>query len=382
MSREARVWRRLVFCIGLTLAIAPGSRADEPKPGDGQPEGWTDITPPPEPADRPLAVPGNAEPSLLDVPVVVPYRNHVPGVPVSGARTAPDVVLIRQKGWLATVLNGEADAPPAIGTFDPGGAVPEPAITALNIPDPPERPDAVSHEEIVVWGDRLERAREAVEQQLSDLGYRSTRDKDGRTLWRPVGLENRWKPRVWMDDDGWFTLETPAATFGGVQANMAQAPPGPPSISPAFDSVPSAPGVQATWRTSTRGQRFAAEARLVRQLAAVVEELRSAQGDRGLFVRLEGLPDELDRLWHDGDGPDGARYETVRERQSALLALWASRTRTRAGETVRRAIADYLLGEVEPEAPLPPDVVRAAERLCECALREARVEEAPAGEDR
>lgn len=307
---------------------------------------------------------------MLDPRAHPPWRDPVPGVPVAGARAAPRVVLIRQRSWLATVLNGEPDDGPKIGPLSEDGAVPIAAITARSIPEEPPRPDAVSDEEIVVWGDRLLRAREAVKHRLEDLGYKATRQRDGRTLWRPEGADNRWKPRVWMDDDGWFTLDTPATSFHKTELLVTPTQTGPPSVSPAFDARPDIVGYGATWRTSTRGQRFAAEARIARQLAAVVEALRTAQGDKGLFHRLEGLPDELDRIWHDGVASDGATYPTVRDRQSALLALWATRTRTRAGETVRRAIGDYLLAEVDPEAPLPPDLVREAERLCECSLDE------------
>jgi hypothetical protein len=368
---EARVGRWWIGLLGLGLAVAPASLAGEPhsEPSDGDED-------PQEPAldEVPVELWQGPVNPLLDARTVVPWRDTVHGVPVPGALRPPEVALQRRPNRLQAWIEGTPSERPEIGSLDRAGEVPEAAITARTIPEPPPRPAAASDEEIVVWGDRLERARAAVQQRLEDLGYKEGRTKDGRTHWTPEAREDRWKPRIWLDDDGWFTLDTPAATYEkvGFQNNSVRLPDAEfsPALSRNLEQVVS---YGPTFRTSTKGQRFAVEAKVTRQLTDVVEALRLAQGDRGLSFRLEGLPDELDRLWHEGLGPDGHAYPDVYSRQAALLQLWADRTRTRAGETVRRAIGNYLLGEVDPVSPLPPELVARAEARCECVLGEAIV---------
>ena len=111
---------------------------------------------------------------------------------------------------------------------------------------------------------------------------------------------------------------------------------------------------------------MAAEARVARQIHGYVGAIRDARSDGELLARLDAMVTELDAIWYGGRGPDGRRLASVDERKRAMLALWSTRTETSAGETVRAAIADYLLGQVDPESSLPTPMVAEAERACGC----------------
>lgn len=312
----------------------------------------------------------DAKPLSLDAkPTAIPYRSIVSGTPVPGARRMPAPPPRRPvgPGWLQRTLNQPAPERPEPSEPLPSDK-PHSRITARTIPPEPPRPAPLSDEEIIVWGDRLERARADVVRRLTDLGYAPGGMRNGRTTWKPTSAADSWKPRVIVDDDGWFELETPTVSGGRGTLDNAAMQPGVNNEGPAFDYAPpmAAPGVGGSF--AGKRVRQAAEARVVRQVWDVVHGLALAHEEEALIDRLEHLPDELDALWYEGRGPDGTWYPSVADRQEALLLLWSSRTRTRAGETVRARIADYLMVVVDPEARLDENLVETAQLRCGCVL--------------
>ena len=305
-------------------------------------------------------------------PTQVPYRSTVSGVPVVGVRKPPQPPprVYRGPGWLARTLNIE-DPPDRTPRAEvPSGDIAEPEITARSLPEPRPRPTALREDEIIVYGDRLELARARVTNRLTDMGYAPAGLKNGRQVWKPTSAQDSWKPRVIIDDDGWFELDTPAVS--GMRGDLSESAmqPGPTAEAPAFQYAPpmATPGVGGQF--AGKRVRQAAEARVARQIWDVVRDLAKAHQDEALIRTLEGLPDELDALWYEGRAPDGTWYADARARKEALLLLWATRTRTRAGETVRRRIGDYLIHVVDAESSLPADLVEQAEARCGCALFE------------
>lgn len=344
----------LVLIAALAVADEPGD-TDAPEPRD----------------DRPLAVP--PPPSM---PRATVWRSPATDVPPVRAPAPPP----RQYGgpnWLRRTLDIPDEPTPAEqraaeGTPReiPTGEITDAEITARNIPPQPPRPAPLTDYEIVVWGDRLEEARERVVERLTDLGYAPSEIRNGRTVWKPTGAHDGWKPRVIVDDDGWFELKTPVVSMGRANLDNAAMQPGVNNEGPAMDYQPpvAAPGV--SFSIAEKRKRMQAEARVTRQIWDVIRELGMAHSDTALIRRLEALPEELDALWYDGVGPDGEWYATTEERQEMLLWLWSSRTRTRAGETVRRKIADYLIAVVDAEVRLDADMLAEAEADCGCALFE------------
>lgn len=305
-------------------------------------------------------------------PTTIPYRSVVAGAPVPGALRMPEPPPRRSNmaGWVQRTLQMPDEPPPEPSAPVPSGDIVDGDITARTVPPPRPRPAPLSDNEIVVWGDRLEQARAKVEQRLTDLGYAPSGMQNGRTVWKPTGAQDSWKPRVIVDDDGWFSLRSPAVSGGRGQLDNAAMQPGLNNEGPAFDYAPpmASPGIGG--QIAGKRQKQNAEARVARQIWDVVRELSQAQVEEGLIRRLEILPDQLDALWYEGRGPDGTWYPTVEVRQQALLTLWATRTRTVSGETVRRRIADYLIAVVDAESSLNAELVAEAEARCGCALFE------------
>jgi hypothetical protein len=241
-------------------------------------------------------------------------------------------------------------------------------ITATSLPDATEWPRPYADDEIVVWGDRIEVAKKAIANKLESLGYRGHPQGDGRTLWRPTG-EDFWKPRVLIDDDGWYTVDTPTASMTGLELGKPVTIGAPDAMS-TVEQAPPPPTIGPRFTLTGRRVAKAAEARLVREIEPLVRDLRSAQADAGLAGRLDALPGVLDRLWRDGWDEEGDYYASQDDRQRALLAMWSSRTATRAGETVRVAIERYLEEIVDEEAGLSPALIAEAEVACGCRFGE------------
>lgn len=292
------------------------------------------------------------------------------GSPVPGAVPVP---MLRSEGtpsgpaWWTEFLGRQPRStvtPPGV----PSPEVPEPTITARTIPPPPPRPEGYSDEEIVVWGDRLESAKARVAERLERMGYSPGETRNGRTEWKPKQAGQRWKPRVVVDDDGWFTVHTPTVSSFAPSVQDTTPRAGGFEEAPAFAASRQTPTAGVGGRFAGKRVRMHAEARVVRQVADVVEELAEAHQENALVITVARLPDRLDLIWRGGLDEDGVELPTARDRQEALLALWANRTRTRAGETVRRLIGAYLLAEVDPEVRLAPDLVASAETRCGCRL--------------
>lgn len=278
--------------------------------------------------------------------------------------------MTRTPQWLSWAVKSkptEIRVGPDIPRPPVDNSVPEPEITARNLPDPPERPRALKQNEIIVWGERLESAHEAVAQKLHSMGYQNKRRGDGFSVWRPEGKENRWKPTVTVYDDGWFTVKSGLAAYQGLGVQqVAGTPAHGGSPAPSFDRAPGAPALSVGFAFATKRQKKAAEARVARQIHPYIMQIAEARADGKLLESLEELPNELDSVWYRGETVQGDALPTIISRQRFILDLWASRTRTRAGETIREAIADYLINEVHPESPLPSRFVRQAEQICGC----------------
>ncbi len=329
--------------------------------------------PPPPPSEAaskesfplvPWAAPGGPDAAIGPPPAVFegtwPHLHEPPFV--LPRRRTPD--------WLSWAVRDSATIPiRGPGPPEPYTPPPEPAITALTLPVAPPAPEPLKRNELIVWGNRLEKARELLAEKLQSMGYAEQRRGDGYTVWAPAEREDRWRPRVTVYDDGWYLVKSSAVSGGAPQITGAPGVPGHGgSIAPSFDRAPAVPGMGMGFAFSSRRQRQAAEARVARQIHTFVEGIREAQADGLLLARLDALPGELDVIWYGGRAPDGSRLASTDDRKRALLSMWASRTPTRGGETVRQAIADYLLGQVDPESPLSRALVAEAEAVCGCAF--------------
>lgn len=358
----SEVWLRVVV-LALASSLALGvARASDSAPSE----------PPADAPDQPLAVPAFplvpwASPGLPDAEIGPPPSSFQGTW--SARALEPPMIMPRRPppSWLAWAVRTPTPQPRSRSVpfiYEPP---PEPEITAMSVPaaPPPARP--LKRYEIVVWGERLQAAEQALAEKFDVMGYHQHRRGEGYTVWAPADPADRWRPKVTVYDDGWYTVKMGTVSGGTPGVVPVQGVPAHGHrTAPSFDRAPAAPAVGLGFAFSSRRQRMAAEARVARQIHGFVGAIRDARSDGELLARLDAMVTELDEIWYGGRGPDGRRLASLEERKRAMLALWSTRTETSAGETVRAAIADYLLGQVDPESALPGPLVAEAERACGC----------------
>jgi hypothetical protein len=227
---------------------------------------------------------------------------------------------------------GEPAEPSGGASGAASGAASEPASAAT---------EAAPSEEITVWGEAVERARQAVVDQVVGLGYDKVRDRGDRTVLRH---ELGYKGKVVLYDDGRLAVRrTPPK-------GRKLDPIGGTRIRPYFLCLidPWACVDLGSWSVSDRrwGQT---EDGVVEATADPLGALGDRMADAALATRLEDIPQALDALWTRGAPLQGTDpVPTYRERRAALLAFWDSRTETVWGQAVRDAVAAFVRAEVQP----------------------------------
>jgi hypothetical protein len=216
------------------------------------------------------------------------------------------------------------------------------ALLAFAGAQEPSAPTDVSEEVVVYARLRVAEAREAVIQELQDLGYTKLIEKDGAIVLRH---EDPWKGDVWLHDDGWMRIrrqpvrvEAPATPWG--KRNSATAWMG--CVLYPFACV--RPGGQIV---STR-KFMAVETRTAGAVEPDVAVWADRVADLAVDEKVGTLPDRLTALWEQGVPLDpGPPLEGVEARKLALLTYWESRTDTPWGEEVRAAVEAFVRSEVQ-----------------------------------
>lgn len=253
----------------------------------------------------------------------------------------------------ATVFCASAraeDAEPPKGAAPPGTE----AAAAAPVPG-----------EIVVFGDlEVARKRQAVINDLRQLGYRDGKRKDGYTLFRP---ESPWKPSVRVYDDGFVVLRRSPPRF------MHPGDPNKPlnylwCLPPFTPMCLRIGGVVVSKRKLTPQKERVASA-----LEPGLRGWRDAISARAMSERVgQELPDQLDALWLEGVhfDPRLPKVADPAERRRLILELWSNRTCTPEGQQVRDLIAAFILLEVQ-QSPFPAAEAElvAAEAKGSCGAR-------------
>ena len=198
-----------------------------------------------------------------------------------------------------------------------------------------------------------EEAREVVEVVMASLGYRARRSRNGRTVYRagsrpqvggsnngPTGSRTRasLSPVLVLDDEGYvFTRGRNRRTIGSAFSGNYR-----------------------------RGLGLRAEVFIT--LDPAVDAWLAALQREHMADRYFQLPDQLAATWETGarlgSHPAGA---TPADRRAALLAFWASRTKTPEGERVRQLTADFIEHVVQDSPwPVTTAEIAAAEADCQC----------------
>lgn len=195
-------------------------------------------------------------------------------------------------------------------------------------------------EEITVWGDAVDEARDAVVAEITGLGYTKVRKRDDRTVYL---AEQGWKGKVVFWDDG------RVATRRRGLSGKKMAPIGGTRIRPypLCLIMPTACIQAGSWYVSPARWRQNEDA-VARATADELVTLGDRIADASLADALATLPDRLETLWRDGTPLDGdAILPTFRERRAVLLAYWDGRTETAWGVQVREAVAAFVRAEVQ-----------------------------------
>lgn len=200
-------------------------------------------------------------------------------------------------------------------------------------------PEAVS-EEVTVWGSAVERARDAVEQQIVDLGYDRVKDRGDRTVFR---ASTAWKGKVVLTDEGTLLVRRTGPRF----REMEPIPGTRFRPYPLCLVVPTACLSMGAWTVSDRrwGQ---IEDRVADATATPLSEMSAAMADRSVQHTVEMLPDRLEDLWTTG-APLGAGppLASAAERRAALFVFWDTRTENEWGAQVREVVVSFVLGRVQ-----------------------------------
>lgn len=200
-------------------------------------------------------------------------------------------------------------------------------------------------EEVIVYAEeRVERARQAVIQELSDAGYdHEVIDLGDRVIYRHGAA---WKGEVVLHDVGFVEvrrqpIHAEGARMPWARANSPLAWAGCLLWPWACIRISGTTVSQRRWRNR--------EARTVQRIQPKVWEWGDRVADLSVEQKVEGLPAMLFALWEQGRplGGAGPRIETYRARRAALLEFYGSRTDTPWGRSIQDAVASFLDGVVQ-----------------------------------
>ena len=219
-------------------------------------------------------------------------------------------------------------------------------------------------EEMVVFGDlEVARRRQMVINNLTALGYREHRRKDGRSIFRP---STPWKPSVLMDDDAYIVLRRTPVRID---------PPGDKDNKlrylwclPPFTIT--AACIQVGGQLISKRKLGHAKSEVARATDYELRMWREAVIAKAMAKRVNTeVPDLLSNIWEHGraDGPDAPVLNGVAERRAAILALWSSRSCTPEGARVRAVIADFFQYEIQrSETPATPSEIAKSNAANRC----------------
>ncbi len=221
----------------------------------------------------------------------------------------------------------------------------------------------------------VQMARQAVDQELKDLGYDARRRRDDRTVYiSDVGWENK----VVVHDDGWmyFRKRPPhirkpsneGAWWDGVPVVEWT----PCIVMPLLCVSAGTMGVRPQLSEQNKEDVVEGTAYEMRDYADTIAA-------EALGHKLnEEIPDWLDTLWHQGlDERQGLLFESHEARRKHILEYWLSRTDNAYGDAVRQVVEHYMLYEIQSSShPFTQDEIAwaNAERRCQ---RELVLEELP-----
>ncbi|MBX2797074.1 MAG: hypothetical protein KTR31_05385 [Myxococcales bacterium] len=189
-------------------------------------------------------------------------------------------------------------------------------------------------EEIIVVGDAVEQARQAVIDDLVDLGFDRVRERSGRVV---LKHGTTWRGKIVLYEDGFLKHRRQGVRV--VEGPAKELPKGTrwlPCI-----IVPTA--CVRVGATVADRKLNAVRSRTMTAITPQLRTLGDRMADAAVASNLELLPDALEALWIEGRPlGGGSPLATFRARRADLLSFWESRTETKWGEQVRGAVEAYV----------------------------------------
>lgn len=207
---------------------------------------------------------------------------------------------------------------------------------AAALAQPVEEPTS---EEIVVEEEAVERARQAVIQELEELGYDRLVERDGRVV---LKHRDTWKGKIVLFDDGYLRHERQG--FRIVEGPATELPKGTRWLPCIVVPTACVRSGLTVGKRKLDGQKH----RTMRAIEPELRELGDRLADASVAEVLLVLPDRLAALWEQGTPLEGGSpLTTYRARRNALLEFWESRTATDWGWQVRDAVEAFTIGVVQ-----------------------------------
>lgn len=222
-------------------------------------------------------------------------------------------------------------------------------VLAMSFAKEPSAEESVAGE-VIVYADLLvERARNEVVAALEQQGYTDVKRRDGYSV---MMHQRPYKGQVFLYDDGRMEFRRQSIRFGPHKNEWAEKNKALAWLT-CWTYLCTRPGGVLVGKRKFKGY----EDRLVRSSQSTVHTWNERLADRGLGVRLDTLPDLLQKLWDEGLPLEGeAVLATHSERRAAIYAFWSTRTDTPHGEAVRQAVEGFVRGVVQTsEHPFPAD---------------------------
>jgi len=222
-------------------------------------------------------------------------------------------------------------------------------VLAMSYAAEPSEDEPVAGE-VIVYADLLvERARNEVVAALEQQGYTDVKRRDGYSV---MMHQYPHKGQIFLYDDGRMEVRRQGIRFGPhknewSENNKALA------WLVCVTHLCVRPGGVVVGKRKFKGY----EDGVVRASQSTVHTWNERLADRGLGVRLDTLPDQLQMLWDEGIPLEGdVLLTTYEDRRDALYAFWQARTDSLYGEAVRQAVEGFVRGVVQSsEHPFAAD---------------------------
>ena len=255
----------------------------------------------------------------------------------------------------------------ALVSFAKAEAAPETVESKPAKTEEPKTEDAREsvNEEMVIHGQMVvAKKRKALENRLRRMGYKKFVRKKGRTTIRHA---RPYRPTILLDDDGWMMIKRSPIRFEppGKAAERSSKlkylwclPP------------PTVACIRIGGQVVNRRRLMTYKNRVAVQSFGYVKEWQDAIISQAMNVRLTtDIPEMLDSIWKEGlTGDDTPPLQTPKDRRSAIMEFWHTRTCVKEGAQARQLAWDFIVYEIQAsEHPASRAEIEAANAKLNCS---------------